>query len=219
MDARRRDAARQHEALSPMANYLAMAAVAKTVLKLVEDHCPRDEFIGEPSFELHAGPDGKKVDEGFSLLVWRVAVNSTLRNQPPRRLPDGRRRRPPLPVDLAIMLTPWSTESERQLRLLGWAMRFIEDHAIVPAALLNQSLSRRERPAFDADEAIEIFHDAPALPDYLGLWDKFRNRWQTSLTCGVRMINIESDIITSEGPLVQVREFGAGTAAAAGGSS
>jgi hypothetical protein len=199
-----------------MANVFAIAAVARTVLKLLEDHCPRDEFIHTPTFELHAGPEGTKVDEGFSVLVWRVAVNATLRNQPPRRTPDGRKRRPALPVDLWLLVTPWSTEPERQLRLMGWAMRFIEDHSILPAALLNQSLTRQDRPAFEPDDAVEIFHEAPALPDYLGLWDKFRNRWQTSLTYSVRMVNIESDIATDEGALVQTRELRAGQPAAPG---
>ena len=57
-----------------MANYLAIAAVAKTVLRLIEEQCPRDEFIGTPTFELYAGQDfsAKPVSEGFSLLVWRV---------------------------------------------------------------------------------------------------------------------------------------------------
>lgn len=192
-----------------MANYLAIAAVAKTVLKLMEDHCPRDEFATTPQFVLYSGHDfqAPAVTEGFSVLVWRVAINTTLRNQPPRRTPDGRRRRPALPLDLGLMLTPWAADAEGQLRLLGWALRFIEDHSVVPAALLNQALSRRNVPAFNADEAIEIVHDTPALPDYLGLWDKFRNRWQTSITCTVRMVNIESDISTSEGPPVQVRDF------------
>jgi Pvc16 N-terminal domain len=202
-----------------MANYLAIAAVAKTVLKLVEDHCPRDEFSGTPKFMLVSGPDfgATPVAEGFTLLVWRVTVNSALRNQPARRTPDGRKRRPALPVDLGLMLTPWSTDAEAQLRLMGWALRFIEDHAIVPASLLNQSLSRRVLPAFNADEAIEIFHDAPSLPDYLGLWDKFRNRWQTSLTYTVRMVGIESDISSVEGAPVQTRDFAYGQPAAEGG--
>ena len=55
-----------------------------------------------------------------------------------------------------------------------------------------------------------------ALPDHLGLWDKFRNRWQTSITCTVRMVNIESDISTAEGPPVQVRDFIVGQPAAGG---
>ena len=199
-----------------MANYLAIAAVAKTVLKLIEDNCPRDEFAGSPSFVLYAGHDfaTPAISEGFSLLVYRLTINSTLRNQPPRRNPDGRKRRPALPVDLGLMLTPWATEAERQLRLMGWAMRFIEDHSIMPAALLNQSLSRRERPAFDSDEAIEIFCDPPSLPDYLGLWDKFRSRWQTSLTYSVRMVNIDSDITSDEGALVTTRDLRHGQGAA-----
>ncbi len=201
-----------------MANYLAIAAVAKTVLKLMEDHCPRDEFAATPQFVLYSGHDFQTptVAEGFSVLVWRVAVNTTLRNQPAKRTPDGRRRRPALPLDLGLMLTPWAADAEGQLRLLGWALRFIEDHAVVPAALLNQALSRRDVPAFNADEAIEIVHDTLVLPDHLGLWDKFRNRWQTSITCSVRMVNIESDISTAEGPPVQVRDFVYGQLAAGG---
>jgi len=183
--------------------------VAKTVLKLIEDNCPRDEFIGTPTFTLYSGHDfsEKPVSEGFSVLVYRITVNANVRNQPPRRTPDGRKRRPALPIDLGLMLTPWSTEPERQLRLMGWAMRFVEDHSIIPASLLNQSLTRRDRPAFDADEAIEIFCDAPVLADYLGLWDKFRSRWQTSVSYGVRMVNIESDISTAEGALVTTRDL------------
>jgi hypothetical protein len=201
-----------------MANYLAIAAVAKTVLKLLEDHCPREEFAKVPSFALVAGHDfgPTPVTEGFSLLVWRVGVNSTVRNQPARRTPDGRRRRPALPVDLGLLLTPWSSDPEGQLRLMGWALRFMEDHAIVPASLLNQALSHRTLQAFNDDEAVEIFHDAPSLPDYLGLWDKFRNRWQTSLTYTVRMVNIESDISNDEGAPVQTRDFRYGQPAVGG---
>jgi hypothetical protein len=193
-----------------MASYLAIAAVARTVLRLLEDNCPRDEFGGAtPKFMLYAGHDfsTEPVSEGFSVMVHRVAINTTLRNQPPRRTPDGRKRRPALPLDLGLMVTPWAGEAERQLRLMGWALRFIEDHAILPAALLNASLTRRTLPAFGADEAAEIVCDPASLPDYLGLWDKFRNRWQTSLTYSVRMVNIESDLATDEGALVQTRDL------------
>jgi hypothetical protein len=196
-----------------MASYLAIAAVAKTVLKLIEDACPRDEFTGTPSFVLFAGPDFSTVpvSEGFSLLVFRVGVNATLRTQQPRRRADGLKRRPALPVDLALMVTPWAAEAERQLRLLGWVMRFLEDNTILTASVLNQSLSRRELAVFDAQETVEIYADAPSLPDYLGLWDKFRQRWQTSAIYGVRTLMIESEIVVGEGALVETREMRAGT--------
>lgn len=195
-----------------MANHLALAAVAKTVLKLLEDHCPRDEFASTPTFTLYSGHDfsAAPVNEGFSLLVWRIGVNSTVRKPAARREADGRKRMPAMPVDLSMMLTAWSSEPERQLRLTGWAMRLLEDHAVLPAALLNQSLTRRSVPAFRADEAAEVLLDPLPLSDHLGLWDKFRNRWMTSLNYSVRMIQVESERYVDEGVRVDTRDFRAG---------
>ena len=192
-----------------MANYLAIAAVAKTLLRLIEEQCPREEFSGTPSFVIYSSHDFNTpaVTEGFSLMLYRVTVNTVLRNQPPRRGPDGVKRRPSLPLDLSFMLTPWATEAERQLRLMGWAIRFLEDNTVIPASVLNQSLSRRERSAFDPDEAVEIFCDPPAIADYLGLWDKFKTKWQTSVTYSVRMVMIESDIVMRDEARVQTRDM------------
>lgn len=202
-----------------MARTSAIAAVARTVLRMLELHCPRDEFIGEPGFVLHAGPEGQRVDEGFSVGVWRLAVNTTLRHVPPRRGPDGRVRRPSLPVDLWLLVTPWSTEPERQLRLAGWALRHLDDHPVLPAALLNEALTRSDPPAFDPDEAVELVNDALPVADYLGLWDKYRNRWQTPLCYCARMVPLASDIVMAEHGLVRERDLRAGQPASPGGSS
>lgn len=195
-----------------MANHLAIAAVAKTVLKMVEDHCPREEFASTPAFTLYAGHDfsAAPVTEGFSLVVWRIGVNGAVRKPAPRRDADGRKRMPSLPVDLSFMLTAWSSEAERQLRLTGWAMRFLEDNAIVPAALLNQSLTRRNVPAFRPDEAVEILLEPLNLADHLALWDKFRNRWMTSVNYTARMVQIESERHVDEGVPVETRDFHVG---------
>lgn len=195
-----------------MANHLAIAAVAKTILKMVEDHCPREEFAATPTFTLYGGHDfsNPQVTEGFSLLVWRIQPSAALRRSQPLREVDGRKRMPSLAVDLSILVTAWAAEPERQLRLTGWLMRFLEDNATVPAALLNQALTQRSVPAFKPDEAIELLLEPMSLPDHLGLWDKFRNRWMTSVNYSVRMLQLESNRFVDEGPLVVSREFGVG---------
>ena len=73
-----------------MANHLAIAAAAKTILKMVEDHCPREEFAATPTFTLYGSHDfgSPQVTEGFSLLVWRIGVNSTVRKPAARREAD-----------------------------------------------------------------------------------------------------------------------------------
>ena len=78
------------------------------------------------------------------------------------------------------MLTPWAAEAERQLRLLGWAMRFIEDNTVLPAAVLNQSLSRRERPVFEPDEAVEIVLRPAGHRRLPGSVGQVQDQWQTS---------------------------------------
>lgn len=201
-----------------MANHLAIAAVAKTILKMVEDHCPREEFAATPTFTLYGSHDftTPQVTEGFSLLVWRIQPSAALRKPQPMRDADGRKRLPSLAVDLSILVTAWAAEPERQLRLTGWLMRFLEDNAVVPAALLNQALTQRNVPAFKPDEAVELLLDPLTLPDHLGLWDKFRSRWMTSLNYGVRMLQLESNRFVDEGPLVVSREFGVGQIAPGG---
>jgi len=195
-----------------MANHLAIAAVVKTILKMVEDHCPREEFAATPTFTLYGGHDfsSPQVTEGFSLLVWRIQPSAALRRSQPLREADGRKRMPSLAVDLSILVTAWAAEPERQLRLTGWLMRFLEDNAMVPATLLNQALTQRSVPAFKPDEAIELLLEPMSLPDHLGLWDKFRNRWMTSVNYSVRMLQLESNRFVEEGPLVVSREFGVG---------
>jgi hypothetical protein len=197
-----------------VANYLAIAAVARTLMRLIEQECPRDEFTATPTFALYHSHDfgSATIAEGFSLMLYRVTVNGA-RNQPPRRGRDGVAHRPPLPLDLHFLLTPWAGEAERQLRLLGWAMRFVEDHAILAANELNHSLTRRDRPAFAPEEMVELYCDPPAIADYLGLWDKYKARWQTSVTYVARMVLIESDLTIREAPPVRVRDLRYGTEA------
>ena len=195
-----------------MANHLAIAAVAKAILKMVEDHCPRDEFAATPTFTLYSSHDfgSPQVTEGFSMLVWRIQPSAALRKPQPVREADGRKRMPSLAVDLSILMTAWAAEPERQLRLTGWLLRFLEDNAIVPAALLNQAITQRGVPAFKPDEAIELLLEPLTLPDHLGLWGKFRTRGMTSLNYSVRTLPLASHRFVDEGPLVVSREFGIG---------
>lgn len=197
-----------------MASHLAIAAVARTLLRLVEERCPRDEFPSTPTFQIYQSHDfgGQLVSEGFSLMLWRVTI-AAARNQPPRRGPDGILRRPALPLDLHFMLTPWAGEAERQLRLLGWALRFFEDNAVLDANQLNHSLTRRELPVFGPAETVELSLDPPGLADYLGLWDKYRTRWQTSVMYVARSVMLESELALGDAGLVTTRELRVGTEA------
>ncbi|HEU4880752.1 MAG TPA: DUF4255 domain-containing protein [Longimicrobium sp.] len=189
-----------------MANYRAIAATGASLAGLIRDRYPRDEFGSGLDVLLYQTSDFESpMTDGFSVYLYRVGVNATIRNRPPRRGPGGERYRPSLPVDLYFMITPWAQDVERQLRMLGWVMRLMEDTGVLSAGHLNHYL--QENDTFAPHEAVELINDPLPLGDYLTLWDRLRHRLPASATFTLRMVSIDSDVLLGDGPSVQTRRF------------
>lgn len=188
-----------------MATFRAIAATSRTIQGLLEDACPRDEFP-LAKFQLYQESNFiKPMDEGISIFLYRVAVNGTLRNLPPRLASNGTRYRASLPLDLHYLLTPWAADVQRQQRLLGWGMRVLEDTPILPSGLLNHYVPEPE--TFHQDEAVELICDPLSLQDWVTVWDKLKSKLQTSITYTARMVMIDSTMQLPEGRAVQTRVF------------
>lgn len=143
---------------------------------------------------------------GVSLYLYKVQVNTSRRNLPPVVAPDGKRYRPPLPLDLHYLLTAWGTDAEVQQRLLGWAMRELENTPILPSNLLNHHI--REVDTFRPNETVELINEAISLQDMNTLWDGFKankTNQHLSVTYVARMLLIESAVEITEHPPVQTR--------------
>jgi hypothetical protein len=123
--------------------------------------------------------------DGISVFVYRIAVNATTRNFPPRRTPDGCTFRPSLPIDLNVMITPWAESAQRHHRLLGWLMRMLEDIGTLTASQLSHYIA--ETDTFAPDEALEIVCEPLALSDYFTIWSWPRTL-PTSATYVLRML-------------------------------
>jgi hypothetical protein len=191
-----------------VASYHAIAATSQAILGILNAGCPKPEFP-DAIFKLyHAGNFDSPMKEGVSLFLYRVTVNSSLRNMPPRLAPDGARYRPSLPLDLHYLLTAWASDPDRQQRLLGWSMRALEDLPILPSGLLNHYIDHPD--TFRADEAVELVCDSLSLQDLTAVWDKLKPKYQTSVTYVARMIAIESTERLVESRDVQARTFDMG---------
>jgi hypothetical protein len=192
-----------------MANYRAIAATSTALAGLIRDHYPRGEFGAGLDIQLYQTRDFENpMQDGFSIYLYRVAVNGAMRNLTLRRSPDGRRFRPSLPLDLQYMITPWAQDIERQHRMLGWVMRMMDDTAVLSAGHLNHYLP--EVDTFTPAEGLEIVADPLTLSDYLTLWDRLRPRLPASATYTLRMVLIDSEIQVPEAALVQTRRFDVG---------
>ena len=193
-----------------MASYYAIAAMSQAILSVLANSRPRPEF-SSCRFELYQAKDFQNpMDDGISLHLFRVATNASRRTMTPYTAPDGRRYRPPLPLDLQYMLTAWARDAVRQQRLLGWAMRTLEDNPIFPSGLLNESSP--EPDTFHASETVELVRDTLSIGDMYNLWEIAKHQQQPSATYTARLISVESKLEMIEPGLVQTRVLRAGSA-------
>lgn len=189
-----------------MATHQALAAVSRALIEAIRENCPRAELqLTSPGFEIYQPAQfDAPMKEGFSITLYRVAVNTAQRNLGLRLGADGRRYRPSLPLDLAYLVAAWSDDSERQLRMLGWVIRFLEDTPVWSGPVLN-SLQKPRQEVFRPNESVELICDPLALVDFLTLWDKLKPKFPASITYVARMVAVDSDHPVEIGATVQTR--------------
>jgi Pvc16 N-terminal domain len=189
-----------------MATYRAIAATSQAILGLLADSVPRPEFAAA-RFELFQAINLQTpLDEGVSLYLYRVLPNQSRRCLPPRVGPDGTRYKPSVPIDLQYLLTAWAKSAERQQRLLGWAIRTLEDATILPSGLLNHY--GPEPDTFAPGETVELFMDSIVIQDMGSLWEVARHHYQPSVVYIARMITLDSEVELGDAGLAQTRDFG-----------
>jgi hypothetical protein len=193
-----------------MATFQAIAATGQAMLGLLADACPKPEFANA-QFELYqlTNFSNNPMEEGISLYLYRVAVNGARRNIPPVLGRDGRRHRPPIPVDLHYVATAWARSAVKQQRLLGWMIRMFEDVPILPTGLLNNY--GPEPDIFDPGETVELILESLTLQDWNNLWSATKTTPPLSVGYVARMVGISSPLPLTEAAEVQTREFKSGT--------
>jgi len=190
-----------------MARAYAIAAVGKAILSLLDAAAPADFRGGQ--FELQQSKDLQSpIAEGIGLYLHRVTPANNIRNLPPRVGLDGRRYRPSLPVDLHYLLIAWASNAVKQQRLLGWAMRVLEDTPVLHASLLNQT--GPEPDIFGENESVDLLLETISILDMGAIWDAAKHNVQPSAAYVVRMVPLDSDVEMVEADRVQTRVFDLG---------
>lgn len=191
-----------------MATTQAIAATGQAILGLMADACPKPEFSAA-RFDLYQISNFQSpMEEGISLYLYRLAVNGARRNLPPTVGPNGQRYRPAIPLDLHYIASAWAQTAVKQQRLLGWAIRLLEDVPILPAGLLNNF--GPEPDIFKPSETVELILESLTLQDWNNLWSAAKtNPPPLSVGYIARMISIDSTVALSEGT-VQTRQFDVG---------
>ncbi|HEV3037484.1 MAG TPA: DUF4255 domain-containing protein [Candidatus Angelobacter sp.] len=191
-----------------MASPNAIAATGQAVLALIAAGISRTEFPSA-KFELYQARNFQTpMEEGISLYLYRITPAGEIRNYPPRIAPDGRRYRPLLPINLHYILSAWAREALKQQRLLGQAMRILEDTPVMPAGILNQG--GPEGDTFRPTETVDLIMETISVYDMGAIWDVAKPNVQISIGYVARMIGLESPLEITEAGNVQTRVLQAG---------
>ncbi|HXH38587.1 MAG TPA: DUF4255 domain-containing protein [Thermoanaerobaculia bacterium] len=194
-----------------MAGAYAVAAVGKAILSLLASARPQPEFASA-EFELYQAKNFQQpMEEGIALYLHRITPANNVRNLPPRVAPDGRRFKPSLPIDLHYLLIPYARDAFKQQRLLGWAMRTLEDLTILNSGLLNQP--GPETDLFFDNEGVDVIMETFVVQDIGSIWEVAKPAIQPAVPYVVRMLMLDSPLEMAEADLVQTRVFGMGEVA------
>jgi hypothetical protein len=182
-----------------MATFRGVAGLGTGLLTLLEDAWERDPFVDdtmETSLIRAEDLKDRPFEFGVTVYVYRVAVNGTQRTLPPST-PQHRR---PLPVEVDLVVTAWGPSAERELELLGWCMRVIEDEPVLSPAVLNRSVPG----VFGPGETVELAANPLPLDEYYRLWDALPWSYQLSAAYAARVVRLESTrTLIEAGPVVE----------------
>jgi hypothetical protein len=192
-----------------MASYAAISVIANTLRGLFANSVPAGEFAGA-EFKLLRTQDfqdpAARVNLGLSIYLHRIDFNTNRRSQPPRINVFGERFRPPTALDLHFVITAWGPTAEKQMDLLAWAIRTLQDTPQLPAGLLNRFSG--DRPTVFADsEAVELVGEILTAQDFVNLWGNTLANQQPSIGYLARQVLVDSETAMPDAAPVQTRQF------------
>jgi len=126
-----------------------------------------------------APPDGDVV----TIWLYRLTVNEHQRNF----APDPNQPRPPLMLDLHLLLTCWSNKPAVEHALLAWTMRELHQRPVLDNSLL---------PADDGwrlGDTVQLLPAELSNEDLMRLWDAILPPYHVSLSYVARMVPIDAE--------------------------
>ncbi|WP_420125870.1 DUF4255 domain-containing protein [Longimicrobium sp.] len=192
-----------------MSGHAGIASTLEAVVRVLRAAYDPADFNGAVlDFQVYVSDDfTHPMEQGVSLFLYRIYPNGAVRAPQGRLLPDGRRQRNKLPLDLHFLATAWARKASLQHEIAGWMMRVLEDNTVLTADLLNAP-----RPGvFQPDETVALTHTDLSVEDTFRIWDTvIDHSYQLSVPYVARTVEIESPRLQGWGQ-VQERVFAPGT--------
>jgi hypothetical protein len=184
----------------------ATTAAIKALLDRAAGASPDFSGVGVSAFRTEdlQTPPSAETPLVVSIYLYRVTLSSVRVGTPAVVDRLGRRMRAPVPLDLHYLVTAWARSALMQQKLLGWAIRALDDNPVLPATLLNDG---GWAGTFAPTETVELSWQPLAAQEEWDLWQVAQTNQQPSATYLARGVALESLVPVTEEPLVQTLEL------------
>jgi hypothetical protein len=132
-----------------------------------------------------------------TVFLYRIAVNSVMRNGPRVPLQGGATTRPPLPIDLCYLITPWAKDPRDEHLIIGTIMQSLYDRAELGLAELSGA-------SWAPDDSVQLVLEMLTLEEHFCIWDTVGMPYRLSLTYMARIVGISSTERIVAPPVTQV---------------
>jgi Pvc16 N-terminal domain len=189
-----------------MSNALAIAAVTRTLRKLLEDAIKQENLTALPAdirpsseVEVTTAPldkarDSTSTKNQINLFLYQGITNASWRNQEiPQQIKSGETGFPPLPLNLHYLVTAYGQSNNDQIGhiLLGIAARALHDQTILSRAGIESALAASQLQ--NQVERVKITPHSLSSEEMSKLWMIFQTPYRLSLAYEVSVVLIESN--------------------------
>jgi hypothetical protein len=124
-----------------------------------------------------------------------VGVSAEMRNSGRRLTGSGAAAKPPLPLELRFLITPWAQRVKDMYRLVGAIAQLFHDRAVLNRGDLSGS-------SWQPDDTVEIVMESLPVEQHYDIWESTDIPYRLSLTYLARIIGIDSALVSGGPPVV-----------------
>lgn len=179
-----------------MASTDAIAFLGDTIVALLQEGlsgivAPADVLLSTPD----QFKDFQPLAPSITIFLYHVRISAEMRNGSSRVLPNGAIRRPPLPLELRFLVTPWTQDTRDAHRIVGAITQLFYDRARLGFGdLLGADV-------WDVDDTVELVLESLTADEHFSIWEPADIPYKLSLSYLARMVGIESTIVKSAAPV------------------
>ncbi|HUE96980.1 MAG TPA: Pvc16 family protein [Longimicrobiaceae bacterium] len=178
-----------------MANFESLASAATSVERFLnacfQDGGPvsngttaRASLVTTEDFETPGGLGARIPGFGISIFPFRIELNRVMR--PAWSAAGSRSGRGHLPLDLHLLLTPWGSSPEYELRVLGRAMQCLEEMPILSGPLLDTS------GGWEPADAVQVILGEISPEEIARTFDSLPHGYKLSVAYLLRVVRVDT---------------------------